>query len=70
MTAKHNSLTSSVIGFLWEKSTSDLNSEGLKTSKNTLFWVFTWLFGSGNSQGLNNNIFSTPFWRLGSIEYM
>jgi hypothetical protein len=46
-TAKVDKLASFGTGFFWDKWTSDLNSEGLKTSKNALFGTFPWVFGRG-----------------------
>jgi hypothetical protein len=57
-TAKVNKLASFGTGFFWDKWTSDLNSEGLKTSKNALFGTFPRVFGRGQ---FFFDIFSTFF---------
>jgi hypothetical protein len=49
-TAKHDNLARSGTGFFSDKWTSDLNSEGLKMSKNTFFMIFPRVFGGGRSQ--------------------
>jgi hypothetical protein len=46
-TAKDDNLASSGTGIFWDKWTSDLNSERLKTSKKALFGTFPWVFGRG-----------------------
>jgi hypothetical protein len=48
MTPKGNNLIISGTRFLGNKWVSDLNSEGLKTPKNTHFGTFPWVFKKGH----------------------
>src|SRR6266850_447687 len=56
-TAKLHNFASSITRFFRDKSTSESNSKGLKTSKNTLFRVFPWFL----EEDILKGHFSNPF---------